>query len=394
MLSTLSRPRYLKEADLFAKNARKLLHRKRDLLSDEQFNGYATQIDELESFTRNGEAADQKRVEDTVERIDRNFGKLQPAHADIGWRENCEVLLVAFVLAIGIRAYFLQPFKIPTGSMEPTLNGIIAHSVPADQPLPGVVKRFFESVLLGRSYVDAVSAVDDRVIDLKTEKYLGFMTYTRIFCASGRTYLVHAPIETLTHPTESDGFGIYPNPFSQERRYLPSGLVDHYRAGQPIAHGYVDTGDQVFVDKFTYNFRYPRRGDVFVFSTRGIAEIPMDDPNVKSQFYIKRLAGVPGDQLRIADRHLFINGAGAQEFGFRRVMTLAHGYRGYSNTVGTRLRTAQDTFTVPPDSYFALGDNSFNSRDSRAFGTVPAGNVVGRGLLVYWPFTRHWGLIH
>ena len=73
MLSTFSRPRYLKEADLFAKNARKLLHRKRDLLSDEQFNGYAAQLDELDSVTHNGKAADRQRVEDAVGRIDKNF---------------------------------------------------------------------------------------------------------------------------------------------------------------------------------------------------------------------------------------------------------------------------------------------------------------------------------
>ena len=75
-------------------------------------------------------------------------------------------------------------------------------------------------------------------------------------------------------------------------------------------------------------------------------------------------------------------------------MTVQNGYRGYSNTVPPRLTTPDDAFTVPPNSYFALGDNSFNSRDSRAFGEVPAGNVIGRGLFVYWPFTRHWGPIH
>ena len=394
MLSTISRPRYLKEADLFALNARKLLHRKRDLLSDEQYHGYATQIDALEAITQSGETDNRQRVEETVERIDKNFSRLQPARADIGWRENCEVLLVAFVLAIGIRAYFLQPFKIPTGSMEPTLNGIIAHVAPANQPLPGAVRQFLDSIFLGRSYVDAVSAVDDHVVALRPEKRFLFLNYTRIECASGRSYLVHCPPETLVNSRNRDGFGVYPHTNSLGNIISQDGYMGRYRAGDSIARGYVETGDQVFVDKFTYNFRLPKRGDVFVFSTRGIADIPMDDPRVQSQFYIKRLAGVPNDQLRIDEPRLFINGALAQEPGFRRVMTVQNGYRGYSNTVGFHLRTPEDVFTVPADSYFALGDNSFNSSDSRKFGVVPAKNVVGRGLFVYWPFTRHWGLIH
>jgi signal peptidase I len=51
------------------------------------------------------------------------------------------------------------------------------------------------------------------------------------------------------------------------------------------------------------------------------------------------------------------------------------------------------TFVVPPHSYFAMGDNSYNSYDSRYWGPVPEENVVGRGLFVYWPFGRHWGFI-
>ena len=258
---------------------------------------------------------------------------------------------MAFVLAIGIRAYFLQPFKIPTGSMEPTLNGIVAHPIPVGQPLPGAARQLFESLWLGRTYVDAVSEVDDQVVDLRPERRFGFLSYTRIECSSGRSYLVHAPPETLTHRKDSDGFGVYPHRFIQDTRSLVPGYVGKYRAGEPIARGYVATGDQVFVDKFTYNFRFPRRSDVFVFSTRGIAEIPMDDPNVKSQFYIKRLAGTPGDQLSINQPRLYINGALAQEPGFKRVMTGQHGYRGYSNTVPPRLTTPDDAFTVPPDSY-------------------------------------------
>ncbi len=50
-------------------------------------------------------------------------------------------------------------------------------------------------------------------------------------------------------------------------------------------------------------------------------------------------------------------------------------------------------FRVPDEGYFAMGDNSYNSLDSRYWGPVPEENLVGRGLFVYWPFNRHWGLI-
>ena len=58
-----------------------------------------------------------------------------------------------------------------------------------------------------------------------------------------------------------------------------------------------------------------------------------------------------------------------------------------------RLESMKAKLTVPPHGYFALGDNSYNSYDSRWWGPVPEENLVGRGLLVYWPFYPHWGLI-
>ena len=72
------------------------------------------------------------------------------------------------------------------------------------------------------------------------------------------------------------------------------------KAGEPILRGYFDTGDHVFVDKLSYHFMKPGRGDVFVFNTEtlptGENRMHEDGP---SQFYIKRLAGLPGDTLRI-----------------------------------------------------------------------------------------------
>ena len=373
--------RHAKEATLLADHARKLLHRRKDVLSDATISDVRSEIDQLEVAARTG---DEQTIKEATDRLDKVFGKVQPVRDDNGWRENCEVLLVALVLAIAIRAYFLQPFKIPTGSMEPTLNGIAAHPVPPDKPLPGFFLKCFDSLWLGRTYVNAVSEVDDQVIRFDPETHNGFMEYTRIVCASGRSYLVHTSKRALTFPVSSDAFGLVPG-----RRY---------RAGESIVHGYVDTGDQVFVDKFTYNFRLPRRADVFVFSTRDIAGITMEDAHVTSEFYIKRLAALGGDVLRIDSPRLYRNGKLAPEAGFQRVMQAENGYRGYSNPPPIYgfhfLLTPEDQFSVPPQTYFALGDNSYNSSDSRAWGVVPEKNVVGCGLFVYWPFGKHWGLVH
>jgi signal peptidase I len=170
------------------------------------------------------------------------------------------------------------------------------------------------------------------------------------------------------------------------------------KAGEPLLHGYIETGDHVFVDKFTYHFRRPQRDEVFVFSTAGIPLITGEDQ--PSQYYIKRLAGLPNDTLRIDAPKLYTNGRLASEPGYARVMegtfnNPVNGYRGYSNMPSmTYLRHPDEQFQVPPQNYFALGDNSYYSSDSRYWGPVPQQNVMGRAVFVYWPFTRHWSFIH
>src|SRR5437016_1779399 len=187
-----------------------------------------------------------------------------------------------------------------------------------------------------------------------------------------QSFLVYAPPDTLRQD-----FNVFP------------GRLCH--RGEVIATGAIDTGDQVFVDKCSYNFVKPHNGDVFVFRTNGIPGI-REDPVSGPPFYIKRLAGLPGDQLRVDPPFLYINGKKAEGYGFERVMSARPPYRGYA--LGQQYLSKPDQrYTVPRDGYFALGDNSYNSYDSRYWGPVPVENLVGRGLFVYWPFYPHWGLI-
>jgi signal peptidase I len=83
-------------------------------------------------------------------------------------------------------------------------------------------------------------------------------------------------------------------------------------------------------------------------------------------------------------------------------MSKAGEYQGYSNPPladianpngALYLTDPGATYAVPAGHYFAMGDNSYNSSDSRYWGPVPQENLMGRGLFVYWPFLPHWGFV-
>ncbi len=373
-------PKHLDQARLYLREAAKLVAYRRDVVSE----GVLSEVhSEMAALTAAIKSKDKKVIESCMERLDNACRKLQPPLRDSGWRENVEVFVVAISIALGVRTYFVQPFTIPTGSMQPTLNGIISKAT--DTPNPALPQRLLDWAIKGRSYFD-LSAERSETILAVEEKHrfgigLGPFTYTLISTDAG-TYTLNVPAAAV----------------AVDRRCAPGRKVN---PGDLIARGYSDSGDHVLVDKFSYHFLPPTQGNVFVFNTTGIRTIQnRSDPNSPSQFYIKRLAAVGADQLRIAPPILYRNGQPAPEPPFQKVMAGSRqnpveGYQGYSNgpeySSFPILGKPEATVEVPKNCFFALGDNSYHSSDSRDWGPVPQANVVGRGWLVYWPFSKHWG---
>jgi signal peptidase I len=360
---------------LLLRHAHKFLHYKQDVLPDADREEIESGMQRLKAALRQG---DKTKIEARAQTLDAQLHRLAPVNWESHWRENVEVILVAIVVAVGIRSYFLQPFKIPTGSMQPTLNGIIGYPYDASKPIPNLLQQGVEFVLRGRNYINVVSQEDDQILQVEQKKFLFFFTLSRLVFNHQKPATVYAAPDTL-----KSTFNVFAG--------------RSYHRGDIIARGAIDTGDQVFVDKCSYNFVKPHRGDVFVFRTNHIPQIP-EDPQTGAPFYIKRLGGTPGDTLRIDPPRLYVKGLNdphehvAEGYGFQRVMSAKNGYRGYGPGRDNLSRPDQ-AFAVPPDGYFALGDNSYNSYDSRYWGPVPEENLVGRGLFVYWPFLPHWGFI-
>jgi signal peptidase I len=106
--------------------------------------------------------------------------------------------------------------------------------------------------------------------------------------------------------------------------------------------------------------------------------------------FIKRCTGLPGDTIRITPPLLYVNDqldSGSPVFD--KQFRIEAPYKGYKTIGGAPTLT----FVVPPHHYWAMGDNSGDSLDSRYWGGVPEQNIAGKGLFVLWPFTSRWGFI-
>lgn len=382
-----SRSRRRRDAVLgYIRHIRHAIRRDRDRISPDDQTWLNRALADLEARAKDREG-DPDTVAAAQQELHEKVARRLPTRRS-GLAEWIEVAVVAGTVAFGFRSFFLQPFRIPTGSMQPTLYGIHAEPLPGGEK-PGRLRGVFDLLHFGKRHAYAVAEKDTQIKGLEPRN--------KPFFKSSALFLDD---RTVTLPGTPDQVRQFVNPPHQQPE---GGLM--YRAGEVIAEYSLTGGDHLFVNRVAYQFREPRRGDIAVFTTDGLAVQTPDGPRFLSdrgRYYIKRLIGLPGDTLKIQDNRILVKPAGATEFrpldagdapAFERIYSMQGGYQGHSQYPNARyLSFDGDAYVVPDNHYFMLGDNTNRSQDSRFWGSVPRRNLVGRAAIVFWPFSDRWGL--
>lgn len=352
----------------FLSELRARRHAEDDLLTEEQRNTF----DEAIKKFADSDIHDFKR---SAAKAENDIRAVIPDYSRI--RNILDLLIVVGAVAFGIRGLFFQPFKIPTGSMQPTLYGIhYMYSTPLGKNLPAAFNYALFSSRRAR-----LEVAESGEVVFKGYKNSFFTDSTEFFIGSRLYSLPGEPRKVMEYSGLEEG--------------------QSCSAGEIKADGFLSMGDHLFVERFSIYLSPPQRGEVMIFTTEGLT-VGGEPLSASSGFYyVKRLVGMPGDTLRLKNNQLYVKPAGAKDFS--KLQDLAPrtaklysgkgGYQGHLSTMGDyRLFAADEDYIVPEDHYFMLGDNSAFSLDSRFFGAVPRRNLVGRSWFIFWPFSRRWGL--
>lgn len=165
-------------------------------------------------------------------------------------------------------------------------------------------------------------------------------------------------------------FGI--RTYVAEARYIPSGSME------PT----LQVNDRLIIEKISYYFRPPERGDIMVFSpTTALKEQGFHDA------FIKRVIGIPGDRVKLKNGSIFVNHHRLSEsYDVNHAPTLIDACQGKGPNGGLPFLSKPQT--IPKDSFLVLGDNRTNSYDGRCWGLVSKNNLVGRAWFRFWPLNR------
>lgn len=170
----------------------------------------------------------------------------------------------------------------------------------------------------------------------------------------------------------------FANVFVVQTFYIPSGSMEETLL----------IGDHLFVNRFIYGpaptaaeqgvlpSRAVQRGDIVVFRS----------PENHSLDVVKRCIGLPGDVIDVVDKRLYINGKQVDDSSFARHTDPTVYPDSPFISQQFRRRDQFGPYTVPPDSYFCMGDNRDHSHDSRFWEALPAHLLKGRALLIYWSY--------
>jgi signal peptidase I len=421
------------QAENWLEVADRVYHFRRDLLT-------AAQTQQLVAAT--GEVRLLLKQKAETEKLKLGIDRLEGALRETGGRyypqssvvENVEFFLVAALVILGLRAYFVQPFKIPTNSMWPSYYGMTAEVHPAGEA-PGWAAKLARLAAFG-AWNHSLTAPADGEISIAVDVVGGDVAPASIttagrsmliFPALKREFLfrvgsaearVKVPAEFVFGNVLAERFGLTQATLRRaalNHRPLDTSIITEFRDGRPVERRIawvplgqharrgevflsfdVMSGDLLFVDRISYHFVRPKVGQGFVFRTENIRHPDMESPpgsgNQIRQYYIKRLVGAPGDRLSVQPPVLLRNGKpveGAKAFSSQH--SRRDGFSGYTiGKTGGFLDSATD-YVVPAAHFFAMGDNSNNSADSRFWGPIPEKDAVGKPLFIYYPFTRRWG---
>ncbi len=397
--------------------AERVWHYRRDLLTGPETQRLVGHTQELREAVRAKQDAAKlklliERLEETLREVG---GRIYPKSSLV---ENVEFFLMAAIVILGIKVYFIQPFKIPTNSMWPSYYGMTPEVYPAGEDAPSLAKQAARFVLFGAVHHEVVAPESGTIrVPVRYNEMFGGDGRVAFDKVDGRKWAVlpaelrqylfyvnetpvkfQLPLDFDFDLAVREAFGMTSDQMiiaARNSRRGGNGLkwVDvpvKAVAGKPFLSFDVMTGDQLFVDRVSYHFFRPEVGQGFVFRT---GNIPLIARDYGDQYYIKRLVGRPGDVIEVKEPVLWRNGApisGAKAFELNA--SRENNFRGYGYAPESQAVLLQrgTMAKVPADKFLALGDNSGNSADGRYWGYVPAKDVVGKPLFIYFPFTARW----
>jgi signal peptidase I len=373
------------------KHVLKLLCAQKDILPKEAFDKITEACEALRQTLRSG--GDKAAIRASMEALEAVAVEKVRPYPNAAWRENVEVFLVAIAVAMGIRTFFLQPMKIPTGSMQPTLFGITYEDLSKSKvTIPTGISRWVDLIFYGTTYYHHTAKEGGvfQIVDRVPQRVFP-LVYRQRYKVGNQDFTIWFPGEDFFKHIANQT-GLFP------------GHV--FKPGEDVLKVKIVAGDHLFVNRMTYNFTFPKRGDIIIFETRGIQDLQQDT------YYIKRLVGLGNDRIRIGDdHHLIINGVrlDASTHPFENVYTfdkeyVPNHYFGHVNqavanqinraSVATLFPDQTTEFVVPKDNYMVMGDNTMNSFDSRSWGSFPREKVIGKSSFVYWPLSSRFGWSH